>query len=217
MVTYDRERYADEAGCSASDTISHSLDVHGKWEAWESLVVTTILADPAGWVVDIGCQIGWYTLLAAEAGHPVVAIDANPESLDILAQNCDLNGYTDVTRVLAWLGVDTPTVPAGGHVRFLKADIEGLEAEAVRAFGPSFAAGEVDYALLELTPDFNDTWRTAHDAMLSHGMVAFQVPDKGDDTETFAADPLGVTLTRPFDPDQKFGQLNVFFVRKDLL
>jgi hypothetical protein len=120
MVTYDRERYADEAGCSASDTISHSLDVHGK-------------------------------------------------------------------------------------------------AEAVRAFGPSFAAGEVDYALLELTPDFNDTWRTAHDAMLSHGMVAFQVPDKGDDTETFAADPLGVTLTRPFDPDQKFGQLNVFFVRKDLL
>jgi SAM-dependent methyltransferase len=219
MVTYDRDRYADEkVGCSGSDTISHSLDVHGKWEAWESLVVTTVLADPAGWCVDIGCQIGWYTLLAASAGHPTIAVDANPESLEILARNCELNGFADlVTPVLGWVGVDTPRVPSGGHVRFLKVDIEGLEAEAVRAFSLSFAAGDVDYALLELTPEFNDTWRDAHDMMIGYDMVAFQVPDKGDDVDEFAADPLGVTLRRPFDPGVEFDQLNVFFVRRDLL
>jgi hypothetical protein len=219
MFVYDWEQYADVAGyCPAADSVAHTLDVYRRWEAWESLVVTTILADEVGWVVDLGCQLGWFTLLGASAGHPIVAVDCNPESLIILIRNCALNGYLDVHTVLAWIDKNTPPVPAGERIRFLKADIEGFEAEAVRAFAPSFAAGDVDYALLELSPMLNDTWRDAHDTMVGHGMVAFQIPNKGDDVDEFAADPLGVTLSRPFDPDQPpFDQLNVFFARQDLL
>lgn len=223
MAVYDRDRYAEETVvCTGNDTISHTLQVYGKWEAWESLAVTQTLRfrpDRRGWVVDIGCQLGWYTLLAAEAGHPVIAVDANPENLRMVAKNCKLNGWaTQLTTVLSWVGADTPQVPRGERVRFFKADIEGLEAEAVRAFEPSFSAGDVDYALLELTPAFNDTWRAAHDMLVDGGMAAFQIPNKGDDVDEYAADPYGVTLSRPFDPDQPtFHQLNVLFVNKALL
>lgn len=81
------------------DTRDLSLAPHilldGYWESW----ITKVFADqvmPGMNVIDIGANIGYYSLLAADKigpeGH-LTCFEANPELADIVFHNLHLNGY----------------------------------------------------------------------------------------------------------------------------
>jgi FkbM family methyltransferase len=50
---------------------------------------------PGSVVLDVGANIGLYTLLAAKRGARVFAIEADPRNLELLRQNVHLNGFDD--------------------------------------------------------------------------------------------------------------------------
>ncbi len=86
---------------------AHDLSL-GAWlmleGAWERAVTRVFLRAlrPGMTVVDVGANVGWYTLLAARAVGPrgrVYAFEPDPQIAELLRDNVELNGYGDRVQV----------------------------------------------------------------------------------------------------------------------
>ncbi|KIG16381.1 methyltransferase, FkbM family domain protein [Enhygromyxa salina] len=82
------------------------------WEPRETMLFRAAIG-PGDVVIDVGANIGYYTLLAArtvgDAGH-VFAFEPDPEAFAILERNVKLNGYENVTLVPKALGATDGTL-----------------------------------------------------------------------------------------------------------
>jgi FkbM family methyltransferase len=80
------------------DTRDTSLAPHlmmeGNWEPWVSNAIGTVLMkNPGATFIDVGANVGWYTLVACvnKASH-VFAFDPNPRMVDLLRKTIAVNG-----------------------------------------------------------------------------------------------------------------------------
>lgn len=101
--------------------------VHGLWEDWGSAVVTSLL-QPAARVVEVGANVGYYTVTMAHRVGPqghVTALEANPRLVGLIAKSVRVNGYGDRVRLVGRAAMDRPgtvdfvsfrTNSGGGHV-----------------------------------------------------------------------------------------------------
>jgi predicted nicotinamide N-methyase len=80
-------------------------------------------------VVEVGCGLGVPSLVAARAGASVLATDADPEALELLARNAELNGCRLQTAMVDWQRPDE-LVARGPFDLALAADVL-YEAEAI--------------------------------------------------------------------------------------
>ncbi len=81
--------------------ISRQIEQAGFWEPLESSVVAGLLK-PGDVFVDLGANIGYYTVLAAQACGPrgkVYAFEPEPSNIGLLNRNVALNGLGNVTIV----------------------------------------------------------------------------------------------------------------------
>jgi FkbM family methyltransferase len=62
---------------------------------------------PDSVVLDVGANIGIYTLLAAKRGALVFAIEADPQNFQFLHQNVAINGMSERVRLLEVAAIDT--------------------------------------------------------------------------------------------------------------
>lgn len=72
------------------------------WEEHMTTLVTKVL-HPGMTFVDVGANFGWFSLAAAGqvgAEGRVIAVEANPDTYDLLATNVEINGFAD--RVTTW-------------------------------------------------------------------------------------------------------------------
>ena len=219
MHTFAADEYRGIVGyCPADDEVSRGIAANGVWEPWESALVVAILADvevPSSAVfVDFGAHVGWYTLLAAVMGYQVLAVDSDPELVEMIEMSCSLNSVADdVTAVRGWVDATKAPLPVGQAVRLAKIDVEGADHEATRMLGPLLADGNVDYVLVELSPEFGTAWLSVVGDLSDAGLEGFLVPTKGDDVAAYEADPLGETLRRPLRVADVDRQCSVLFTR----
>ncbi|MDQ3242738.1 MAG: FkbM family methyltransferase [Gemmatimonadota bacterium] len=77
------------------------LSMRGIYEPAETALVQQLVG-PGSTVLDIGANIGYYTLQFAElvgASGRVIAFEPDPANFELLARNTQLNGYLNVTLV----------------------------------------------------------------------------------------------------------------------
>jgi tRNA G37 N-methylase Trm5 len=68
----------------------------GKWEPYITKVYQEALKlFPQAVVIDVGANIGFFTVLAAAMGHTVIAVEPNAESVRRLRKGVMLNGLQD--------------------------------------------------------------------------------------------------------------------------
>lgn len=83
------------------DLISNHILTQGKWERdWIVQMTDFIKANDKPQLLDLGCNIGVYTLTAAALGCHVIAIDAYKPNLDLLLQSVMINGFQDRVHIL---------------------------------------------------------------------------------------------------------------------
>jgi len=89
------------------DTRDLSLAPHilldGCWESWITDFFRSVIK-PGMNVLDIGANIGWYSIIAADLIGPqgrLTSFEANPSIADILYRNIMVNGYGDRATVVA--------------------------------------------------------------------------------------------------------------------
>lgn len=120
-------------GCRAYiDTRSRDIGVHllqtGTWETQYTEAFKSLLR-PGARVVDVGANLGWYTLVAAPIVGPegrVYAVEPNPGLARLVHWSLNTNGFAGFTKVFEVAVGDAPDVmdlllrtdmPGGGCIR----------------------------------------------------------------------------------------------------
>lgn len=194
MYVYDYEKFKGQTGtyCPAQDATSESIDSQGSWEDRDTAVIKPILesSDLDKIVIDAGCHVGWYTVMAANLGYKVVAIDGDAENLRLLKMNLELHDLTDLVEVHHLWFDESTKLKETRSVKLMKIDIEGAERHAIEVFKPLIEAGKVENIYLEVSPEFNDSYP----ALLAYLKQYYSLfYDDG----------------RPWDDDYSKGQINL--------
>ena len=214
--------------CTGQDIISYCIDEQGIWEGHDTLVILDLLTDgvpDAGVVLDFGSHVGYYTTLAAIAGYHVAAVDASSENLSLVGINAGINNVFDkVTMYKGWVDKSATIFPADlEEVHFLKCDVEGAEKHVVDMCQLLWKARKIKYALIEISPVFNDSYPALVDKIVDCGYRVYQIPGKGfEQDKLFSERPLE-TLQRycevPRNNRQAYvaglHQENFLFIRDD--
>jgi FkbM family methyltransferase len=90
---YGQKMFLDARDCS----ITPHLALDGFWEIHVTNVFLNALREGMT-VVDVGANVGYYTLLAASRvgkNGRVIAFEPDPEMFDVLFKNVDINGFLD--------------------------------------------------------------------------------------------------------------------------
>jgi SAM-dependent methyltransferase len=194
---FDAPKYAVHPGsyCPGQDAISDRLIVEGFWEKDDSKPIAEILerGDRSKLVIDFGSHIGWYTIMAAELGYYVLAIDADAENLRLLQSNAVLHGVEDkITTRRAWVD-EHFTLEGRSAVELVKVDLEGNDALAVDACWPFI--DRVENLYVEISPVFNAGYPALVQKLRDAGFTAYW------------------TDGRLFDDDYSLTQFNLRFSR----
>jgi hypothetical protein len=196
IEVFNFEKYRDGDGyCPGRDSFADGVIGLGIWESFETRAIVEILAtSPPGFVLDVGASVGWYTMIAALTGRPVIAWEPEPSFCEVLRRNVERTGRSEVVDVREeWIDSTTPELLLAGEVTLIKVDTEGMEQEALAMCWDLIEERRVRYMLLEVSPCFRD----GYDVMLAQlgecGYDAFRVPDKlCEYRDEFGRDPLGV-------------------------
>lgn len=215
--------------CPGQDIISYCIDQQGVWEGDETLVILDILSEnnTEDVVLDFGSHIGYYSMLAARNGYQVASIDSQSENLDMLKDSAVMNNLQDkVHTYLGWLDEDAPTLSAKLEgVQLVKVDVEGNENSAVAICNPLFVKRKIKYAIIEVSPVFNESYPELVSWILSNGYDVYQLPGNNwEHNSEFTEAPLD-TIKKYCEVKQRgeelaahinsFSQENFLFVRRD--
>lgn len=119
------------------DTVCAHLIARGYWETWILKVVRS-LVKPGDHVIDVGANVGYYTIALAHqvgATGSVTALEANSNLTRLLRQSVIFNGYSPTVTVLTKAASDRPGVlqfassssnAGGGHI-FAFEDALGID------------------------------------------------------------------------------------------
>ena len=92
------------------EQVCAGIIVRGVWESWVSAVVLSLLR-PGARVVEVGANVGYYTVIMAgqvgATGH-VTALEANPRLVDLIGRSIRVNGFADRVRLLNRAAMDAP-------------------------------------------------------------------------------------------------------------
>jgi FkbM family methyltransferase len=141
----------------------------------EMLVWRQVLRD-GGLFVDVGANVGTYTIWAAEAGADVIALEPAADTFGLLLENIALNGY-QVTALQAAAGdhcgsarftvgrdagnhldpggaaetslVTIDSLIGNRHVTGMKVDVEGFEIDVLRGCARALAEHRIGLIQLE--------------------------------------------------------------------
>lgn len=119
---------------AADRVMSETVAASGVWEEDVARAIEKFMRP--GWtLLDVGANVGYFSLIAAQRGHDVIAIDADSEACALLSRNAARNGFSDrITihcsavdsrRGIVTLLTDAPDNPGARHV--------GSGGDAVRA------------------------------------------------------------------------------------
>ena len=106
--------------CNVDDMISRTILYFGFWEPNNSALISGIL-EPGGVFVDIGANIGYYTLLGSTlvgARGTVVSIEASPAIFAQLEENASINGASNVRLVNHAVSDTVDELPLYGGTRW---------------------------------------------------------------------------------------------------
>lgn len=182
MVVWDTSVHPVDGGpyCPAHDTVSETIVNTGIWEPRETVLALEVLR-PGDVFLDLGCQIGWFSLLAAASGAYAIALDAEVENLLVLEQSATLAGWSDMIETrLERIDARSVWAPTRQQYRLVKIDLEGAEAEALARLAPLIEHELVDHLLIEVSPTFKpgDHYPDLVAGLVDAGFEAYLLPGK---------------------------------------
>ncbi len=162
--------WADLHRTAASKVVYANPPDHPEMLVWQQIL------RPGDLFVDVGANVGSYSVWAADLGADVIALEPAEDTFELLVENASLNGYPiqgiraaagsscgtvqfttgrdTVNRVHPAGGVETPMVTIDSIIESrvvagLKVDVEGYEIEVLRGCERALAEHRIGLIQLE--------------------------------------------------------------------
>lgn len=213
MYVWDPAVHPVDGGpyCPAHDAVSETIVSHHIWEPVETILCASVLAGhSAETFIDIGAQVGWFTMLALAFGAHVLAIDADLDNLALIARSATERGWDEAVTFSA-LRIGPRSRLAVDRARLVKVDIEGAEPEAIHALRDV----DADHVLVEISPVFHDRYPAMVAELIDRGYDAFALPTKTRRPRGMHDGSRLVNITDTIvDAIPSWHQANVWFKRK---
>lgn len=164
-----------EDGSLFRDAVTETIREYGCWEPDETEIILELLppelAD-SGYFIDVGAQLGYYSLIAASRGYKVVSFEYDIDVFSTLSDNIRLNGLQNLITPYRRYVCDTADGVAKGvprvtvdslegtlglqayGIRLLKVDVEGFDPLVIRGAMESFRNQSIYAAIVEISPKF---------------------------------------------------------------
>lgn len=204
MFVYDTSQYRSyiRGYCHGKDDISRTISNIGVWEAEDTAIVQRLLIENRQenkdqMVIDFGCHVGWYSLLAADLGYDVIAIDGDKENIGVLQRNLEPRGFESLVQA-NYIWVDEATNPLDvddyREIELVKIDLEGSERHAIRMIYGPIVTRRIKNIHIEVSPCFNSSYPEIIRFLEEHGYRGFE-------------------YGKEFDHNYNFSQKNLLFKR----
>lgn len=94
--------------CWDQDLVGHILSTGQFWD--QQIQPALDEGDPAGWAIDLGANIGWFTVYLAKRYAHVIAVEAHPGTYSLLAENIIAHGVADKVTAICAAAYDRETI-----------------------------------------------------------------------------------------------------------
>ena len=142
--------------CPGRSVVSETIRAEGRWEPEGTALIAARVA-PGVHLLDLGANVGWYSVIGIRHGAYVTAYEGSTELADVahlnLSAHAEAEGQAgNVGLARVWLDADTPRPVLSGRA-VIKSDLEGADAPVLCAWlaDPAWAE-QVDALLVEFTP-----------------------------------------------------------------
>jgi hypothetical protein len=164
-----------EDGSLFRDAVTETIREYGCWEPDETEIVLELLPPDeagSGYFVDVGAQLGYYSLIAASCGYKVLSFEYDVDVFATLIENIRMNGFQNLITPQRRYVCDTADGVAKGvrrvsidsladafdfnsyGIRLLKVDVEGFDPSVIRGAMGCFQKRSIFAAIVEISPKF---------------------------------------------------------------
>ena len=174
---YTDQRFDDES--VGLDIISYCLETDKCWEPFQTEITTEILKNrPKGVFMDIGCQLGYYSILSSIIGVKTISIDSCGYFLDILKQTIKINNLQNINVIDK--NVDSTFdmndyVSSDDFISLMKIDIEGSEHYIIDSLDILFEREKIQNLIIEISPKLNNTYENICRKLNSYGFNIYDI------------------------------------------
>jgi len=137
------------------DIISKCVEEKKCWKKRESEILIEILKDGGHLFVDLGCHIGYYSVIASLYNNKVVAVDINKAYLECLCKTV-MENYMNNIRIkrIDINSIDKRTeITKREKIRCLKISLNGNELIALSMFKHMLKEKSVEYLIIDHKKD----------------------------------------------------------------
>lgn len=159
------------------DLISKLLLRDRCWKPYQTEIMTEILKN-GGTFLDIGCHIGYFTVLASIMGCRTIAIDSNPNYLEHLSntmvrnelENIEVKNITINDRTKR-----TDIIQTSIPIKLLKLSIQGNECLFLACFMSELRTKKIEYIIMEITPKYSKNYANYISKLFSFGYAMYDI------------------------------------------
>ncbi len=158
---YTEQNFDDES--VGLDIISYCLEMDKCWEPFQTEITREILLEnPNGTFIDMGCQLGYYSMLAAVLGNKTISVDFCSYFLECFRSTIKENHLSDFIEIVQDKIDDNfqieKIIRPDASIQLVKVDIEGAESFVVDLLLPFLQKQLIPNLILEISPKLNDSY-----------------------------------------------------------
>lgn len=148
--------YYHDDGEKGKDIICKCLENDQCWEPFQTELTTEILNITDGCFVDIGCHVGYYTVLSSLLGKKTYAFDCDYDYLELLNSTKNLNNLKNIKIFNDFIdgSYNLPNEIKQENISLIKIDTEGQEFEILE----KFLHLDIPYIIAKISPKTNNTY-----------------------------------------------------------
>jgi hypothetical protein len=132
--------------------------------------------DKDGLFVDVGCQLGYYSVLSSLVGVQTISIDFCNSFLTLFRKTIENNKLTKIKIVNESVDENFDLLEhVSSNINLIKIDIEGSEKFLFSSIEPLLSENKIKNIIMEISPNLDDSYRDLCQKLYSHGYQIYDI------------------------------------------